>query len=433
MLAMLGVAWICDFNIAHGTLDQASSLEGPCILRGQPESKAISSLIVTYLKSLYPQQTVTSHAIQTPSETSNDQVRSYALGPAASHPISVGEHKPTPISSIFQDNPIYKHYRGGLPPTPPGSLQMDHIYPIILNPDFHYETLYQGEFKFLGGGGQATVFLAQVKDERSGLHPGNSVAVRTRDIGFSDAFQNDLLNSLARNRLNTDGAVAALAYMNQLGSDFLGRKTAVTDFFPRVYGHYVAPCFELKGGFGVSRNTARKPIKNQKDEGNPYLCEYQEMELVDSTLDAQYPTGKITDDVIAEYMIGEWAGRAILGLRQSDVKPRNIGLKKVSYSRVYHLGAETYIFPPGFTPKQLDFGDYDVNANRNADSSLFYHWNAHGITGAQRAPKETIFDVFSKYFGKYREGPDNPIPTQPDTRHYQIDQELIDEAKQITP
>jgi hypothetical protein len=114
LLAILGAVWLCNFNTAHGTLDEGPGLVGPCIVRGYPESKVISSLIVTYLKSLYPKQTLTSHAIQTPSEISTDQVRSYAIGSARSHPISVGEHKPTPLSSIFQDSPIHKHYPGGI-------------------------------------------------------------------------------------------------------------------------------------------------------------------------------------------------------------------------------------------------------------------------------------------------------------------------------
>jgi hypothetical protein len=139
------------------------------------------------------------------------------------------------------------------------------------------------------------------------------------------------------------------------------------------------------------------------------------MELIDSDFSETFKTGKVSDDVLAEYMIGEWAGRAVLGLRQSDVKPRNIGLKKVSYSRVYHLGAETYIFPPGFTPKQLDFGTYEDGTDRNADSRDFYVYNSHGISKVDRPPKEKIFDIFSKYFDKYRAGPNNPIPTQPDT------------------
>ncbi len=116
---------------------------------------------------------------------------------------------------------------------------MDHIYPVILNPHFHYETLYQGEFKILGRGGQATVFLAHVKDERSGLHLGDPIAVRIRDLGWlSDAFQKDLLETAPTGFLKADKAVPALAYMNQLGSDFLGHQKAMTDFFPKVYGHY---------------------------------------------------------------------------------------------------------------------------------------------------------------------------------------------------
>lgn len=75
----------------------------------------------------------------------------------------------------------------------------------------------------------------------------------------------------------------------------------------------------------------------------------------------QTPGSKfITKDMFFEYCIGVWAASRYANIRVGDEKLRNIGLRSVTYWRAYHVGCDTYYFPPGLMPMRLDLDDFGV-------------------------------------------------------------------------
>lgn len=81
------------------------------------------------------------------------------------------------------------------------------------------------------------------------------------------------------------------------------------------------------------------------------------MEKVDGTLQDAKLSEMEMEAFAFEYLYSKIAFYFEAKMVVGDVKARNLGLKKVNFSRVYSINGNIYILPPGPMYKRIDFGD----------------------------------------------------------------------------
>lgn len=126
----------------------------------------------------------------------------------------------------------------------------------------------------------------------------------------------------------------------------------ITDYIPKIYGFYYG---DLSEDF----------ISNKFYEGKDGLYSVQEMELLLGSYEDLYgyKNGVLKNvpkaRVIFEHAIGEWAVTK-LGLSIDDIDGdvrRHHALVYDDRWVAYHIGEKIYLFPPGYSPRKIDYDD----------------------------------------------------------------------------
>lgn len=170
------------------------------------------------------------------------------------------------------------------------------------------------ELKFIGGGGQASVFKA--------TRNGKAIAVRV--TAMSLRFASITFNTICG---------CYLAKLNSRVGD------SRTDYFQQVYAVYYSNPSSV-----ISQDYHRSDI----------CCLCEEVELMDS----DWTRGVVTDNLILESCIGVWAGIKFANIYLGDAKYRNFGIKRVNFWRCYHHQHQVFTFPPGPMAKRVDLDGY---------------------------------------------------------------------------
>lgn len=173
------------------------------------------------------------------------------------------------------------------------------------------------EMKFIGGGGQASVFKA--------TRNGRAIAVRV--TAMTRRFASITFNTITG------------CYLAKLNSHVGDSRT---DYFQEVYAVYYSNPSSV-----ISRDYHRPDV----------CCLCEEVELMDS----DWTGGVVTDNLVLESCIGVWAGIKYANIYLGDAKYRNFGIKKVNFWRCYHHQHRVFTFPPGPMAKRVDLDGYRAN------------------------------------------------------------------------
>lgn len=179
----------------------------------------------------------------------------------------------------------------------------------------------------INGGSSHSIFQATLAQDRGEVKKGTLIALRIRSVSskkderfFPRAFE---------------------------ASMHLSRLQGITDYIPPIYGVYVGPY-----DFALKSSHCR--------EGYSLLV--TEMELIDSDFETEYDDKRnpMSSRVAFEEVIGRWAvstkAHCHLSDPDGDVLRHHV-LKKDPDHLVVHMGKKSYLFPPGYSPRQVDF-DY---------------------------------------------------------------------------
>jgi hypothetical protein len=334
---------------------------------------------------------------------------------------STGAQVGSRLNSTPEDNEaITKSYKAFLKLAQPNvSLTPEEVRDIGLGmPSFmdrqeRFNQFYSGA-QLLGAGGAAMVYKSYMAFDRpiAGIRKGNPIAIRIK-IAALDTEQSRVM-TLPYANWNP----ALMAKLSALGTAH-GMK--VTDYFPEFYGAYYgrsAPFTNLNHKQMALSSDSTLPV--------PIIYLYQEMELVDTDFEKEYEHKKIPDSVVFEMCFGEWASQRILGIEVNDFKDRNIGLKKVDYYRVYRIGRDIYVFPPGMTPRRLDIDMFDRRKESNPNCTRFLSaWESDEAKQVAKDPN--MFHGFSTHFTKYKITQEELDRLKADhkVREYQLDRQYL--------
>jgi hypothetical protein len=271
-------------------------------------------------------------------------------------------------------------------------------------------------------GGRATVFKAILAQDRpqAGLKKGDIIALRV-----SPSQPKPLIKSML--------CPTGYEYLIRLSTFKKASEHPITAYFPDFYGVYFSGPIPKSITIGnyPDHMIADAQVANHR---------YEEMEWVDMTFSELINHGKkLTDSMIFEFLYGEWAGEAFVGLSINDCKFRNYGLQSVSFARCYHLGEHTYYWADQLMPVRLDLeGACHIEHPRK---SRFYHGSLkpeHAETEAGKQfltawneRKHDLFTLFTSYFLDYQKTPEWVQKNDPFAKQYFLDQKCVDLEKNI--
>ncbi len=220
---------------------------------------------------------------------------------------------------------------------------LDHFMPPIYTmiPHYGYEnappSFYQNVTR-INQGVENLIFKATLAHNRSSICKGETVALRVARLspGFSRFNIMQLLASLHLSKLRED---------------------SVSDFIPDIHGVYFTSCF---------------PADEEIFRCKPgFQLFFIEMDYIESSYLGKYylsedlkETIPVSPRVAFEEVIGRWAvaqkGQCSIDDPDGNV-PRHRLLHHDSQFLVYQLGNKTYLFPPGYSPRQVDFDNFRFN------------------------------------------------------------------------
>jgi len=205
--------------------------------------------------------------------------------------------------------------------------------------------LYQ-DLEIKGEGQDARVWVGKSIVDRPnvGIVQGQTIAIRGARIGAGQ---------------EKSSALGTLKSFVKAQNILRNPAFPITEFFPTFYGTYEAN--------GKTKYSSTQPLN------------FQEMEAIDNTLanlckiedePGTYPKTilkdwwvmldemePISDCVVFEFCLGEWAGAYFAQIGSNDAKTENAGVKKVDYSRSYQIQGRKYIIPKTeLMPKRIDIG-----------------------------------------------------------------------------
>ncbi len=280
------------------------------------------------------------------------------------------------------------------------------------------------DIKYIGSGGSAHIFQATSSQERGRLKEGQILALRVTQGNGRSAIALE----------NCHKAVGPLLLSTLLSYSDIG---PITEFFPDFFGTYYAErvpadklppkpketVFTVQGWFDFVDKRCNFMI--------------QEMTFVDTTYEGQFSRqNPIFDSVVFEHAWGVYAAKTLLRLNVGDLKWRNLGLKKVPYSRVYRLGEDIYRFDSELMPVRLDLDDLGGIYG----SGYRFHFTEISAEDVetessksflkQMKGEKDIFTAFSEHFSDYKITPEEADALDPETtHHFSIPQKIIDEER----
>jgi len=283
------------------------------------------------------------------------------------------------------------------------------------------EDLYS-DLQPIGAGAESRLFSARLVSDRpaAGLKRGDRIALR--------------LKYAAPDLWGSRSPLLPHARSFRLGSR--GDGARVTEYYPELYGFY----------------RARGPRGSDSSPGatEARAFEVVEMEYVDTDLERFCrDREKLPDSWLFEYALGEAAQVRLMKLHVQDPDGpvwRNIGVKKVSHWRAYHIGSDVFLFEPGFVPRKIDLDEHCDLAD-TGEHSCASPWMADSYNLADSAASigrdawendlpwrlaatldsrsDNLLDVLREGFAHCKVSPSRPIPTGPETevRHFHLDLE----------
>jgi len=281
------------------------------------------------------------------------------------------------------------------------------------------------EVRWVNGGGRATVFKATLAHDRpqAGLKAGDIIALRVVD---------SIPKPLIKSAMYPTGyePLIRLSTFKKLEPN----AQQVTAYFPDFYGVY------FSGPIPRSIVIDKYP-EHMIDAARISNHRYEEMEWVDTTF-SQFiheEGKKLADSMIFEFLYGEWAGEAMIGLSVNDCKFRNYGLKSVSSSRCYHIGESVYYWADHMMPVRLDLeGAYSVELPRK---TKFYNRTldpkyAAAETGKQfliawHNRNQDLFTLLTCYFSAYQKTSKWVQDNDPHAKHFFLEQKWVDLEKSL--
>ena len=277
------------------------------------------------------------------------------------------------------------------------------------------ESLYSNvEFLDSGMSG-CPVFKGTLRSDRETAGKGTDIALRcSKWTGENGSYHMN------------DHQLEAYAYLSAL--------KGVSSYIPDIYGVWQGPFipaftyerFSPERLFCIEMALV-KGLNYDKAYGGDYYPE----------------TGtKMTDRVLLENFIGRWAVETLGGVGINDYDGdvlRHHLLDPDPQSVVYNLGDKgTYIFPPGDSPRQIDYDSYGKLQDRSVHKKYSLHCGGWGDYYASKVSLEGrlfmksiceqigLFESIKKHFEKYRVSPTNPLPLQSEATYFSIPAEYLD-------
>jgi hypothetical protein len=265
------------------------------------------------------------------------------------------------------------------------------------------------DIKYIGGGSMHKIFKARLNQDRGKKKVGQVVALRVRKTDDNKAYR-----SVPKN-LKAYGHIAKL------------RELGVTNYIPEIYGVYYTPFIKDLGSTYVT-------------EGTLFVSEFE-------YLDTDYETafgedGKKPRDprVAFEEMIGRWAIYKIANAYLNDADGnvlRHYMLKKDPNYALYTIGEKSYLFPPGYSPRQIDFDDFHpVSSLRNHEfKNVVWHLNSYqkrkSVKNASMKrflddiPTMGLFESLYQNLSEFELSETNQIPAGASVSYFHIPDEYI--------
>lgn len=263
---------------------------------------------------------------------------------------------------------------------------------------------------FIGGGDEARVYELKSRIDRPeiGIKQGQSLAVRISERKKDSNLMMGVKEGMT------------IKYFTMKLSDSLAQlNDEIASFFPRHYGFYFGPAIEKKSS-----------IVFKSEHKKDYVNLYEEMEYFPEDLYLS------TDSEFFEFCYGQWAGAVIAGVNTtSDNKAKNYRGIHADYYRIYHLGDNSYLFPPSIIPKRIDLDSiWPLSAEQK--NKFYYKCELpfifqNNLTNLSKKAYgelnkgKTIFEVFSEIFEPYKISTKNPVPTGKPVKHYYMNKNLL--------
>lgn len=200
----------------------------------------------------------------------------------------------------------------------------------------------------LGAGGEAIVYKTQAQLTLPALHiiAGDHLALRQTHGDADGSRQMASLKPWLGMRLDTFDGLHISDYLTKY---YLALVSRVPQDSNNPSFQFLARWRDGKVNFNQEGDALHPTSKK------PFRQFWEVIELVDVDLgDYLYKKQLISDSMVFEWLVGEWAVQFYLQTRILDNKLRNYGLKHVDAYRMYHIDDTCYCFPPGYTMKRLD-------------------------------------------------------------------------------
>lgn len=270
-------------------------------------------------------------------------------------------------------------------------------------------TTFYTDIAVIGGGTRHKVFRARLNQDRGDKKVGQVVALR---VGQACCKKEDRI--VPRN-LRAYGYIAKLS---ELG---------VTNYIPKIYGVYFTPFTE-----------ALKP--EYVTEGPFFVSELEYLETDYERAFGSRGQRPRAPRVAFEEMIGRWAiykiAKAYLNDADGNVLRHNMLKEDPNYA-VYTIGDKSYLFPPGYSPRQVDFDDshpyssFKTSDFKNVVRYLNSYQNRESVNNAsmrlflENIPILGLFGSIREHLSEFEVSETNQIPAGAKVSYFRIPDEYI--------
>ncbi len=333
------------------------------------------------------------------------------------------------------------------------------------------EVLYE-DVRPISPSGFHGVYSAVLKEDREGAPAGTKVALRCNKIYTIPMLDADLW---ARSILSSIGGLSAYipkiygVWQGPWTSDFVRNefwnenttmRCQEIEFldtnYPNLYGDMSPSPEERIGEFmDISFDILVQGQVNRLQEAGA-LVEYKTSAVAAAYKDYLRPTllffgnsrgtavaevggSKMSDRLLFEHYIGNWAVNRVGKMSVHEAGGDQLRHHLVKYdenSLVYRIGEEIYLFPPGESPRQVDYdlarrleekkmaGKYFLNCD---DFFYEYYFKRASEMGqgfiASVCEGVGLFDSIKRHFGAYRVSAEAPLPSG--ATYYEISAEYL--------
>lgn len=264
------------------------------------------------------------------------------------------------------------------------------------------------DIEAIGGGSTHRLFKTTLKQHRATVENGTTIALRVKETS-SDKKKRWFPRSLE-----------AAMHLSQL------RELGLTYYIPEVYSVYYTP-YDPSLGFS----------------GNPdQVLLVVEMEHLETDYEREFHYNNrkpISPRVAFEHVIGKWALDRISGCSIMDPDGdvlRHYMLKDDPDYLVCHIGERSYIFPPGLSPRQIDYDDFIYYSRpisqkefetgviyQNSRDYLLDKVESSSIRSfLEQVPEKGFLRSVYDNLDEFKVSPSNPLPSR-GVRHLYISED----------